>query len=283
VAEEVPPIVEVDERGPGKTDIVISPEKEMWRGIGIGAGLQLLAHALYAGALLLLLLTLVVALDIDSGSLGRGSRTMEAFLLILVMLLALALMTNWGLSVVAGAFWAMAPARAAARPLAIALLVLTGIVLLRMPALLGLLSGEGGVFGRDRAIFEVIVTALLDNARLIVFAFTLNAISGNLRHEGLGLPAKLLTIVTPCVLGSLFFLNLLAMLIDRPGKAVAIFVLFLNLSGQVALLVWGALLLGRLWQIIQREQGPPLAPPEPAPAEAPERVTLPRGRDPKLR
>jgi hypothetical protein len=281
MAEDVSDVEEVDERAPARPSVVLSPEQEVWRGIGVGAGLQALAHGLYAGALLLLLLIMVIALDLESSS--RGGRSgMQAFLTILVMFLSLALMANWVLSVVAGAFWVFAPNRDFARPLAIGLLVLNAVVLLRVPILLGSITGfadrDGGMFGREQALVNVVVTFLLDNARLIAFGFALSALSSNLRRGGIGIGVKLLAIATPCVLAGLFFLNLLVMLIDKPGKGVAIFVLFLNLAGIVGLLVWGALMLLRLWQLIQRGEAEPAVP---AAVEAP--VALPRGRDPRLR
>ena len=38
---------------------------------------------------------------------------------------------------------------------------------------------------------------LLDNVRLIVFGFTLNALSSNLRQGGIGIAARLLAFITP--------------------------------------------------------------------------------------
>ncbi len=279
LSEELPEAEDVGEVAGRPAQLLPSPGGEGWGGIGLAAGLQAIANGLYAGALLLLMLLFVLALDSGGGSRGGRSVT-EALLIVLVWFLALALVANWVLGVVAGAFWVLAPPRAHARPLAIALLVLGALVLLQSSELLRALpaSEDRGPFAHSLTF--VLVALLLDYARLIVLGFTIHALGLNLKRDGLGMAARLLTFVTPAVLAALFLLNLLFVLLDRPGKWVGILVLFLNLAGLVAVLVFGGLLLARLWLLTR----PPSAGPLPRPVEdAFEAAPLPRGRDPRLR
>jgi hypothetical protein len=238
----------------------VPDDRDVWRGVGLGDGLYTLAHTLYAAGLLLLLLFFLVTLDSVPGS--RTRRPSEVIAALLALLFSLGLLGNWVLAVVAPCFWVQAPAGAHARPLALALLALGGLVLLRVPDVIGLLVGvldhdDRFLGGPGRLAAMALATYLLEGARLTLLAFFLNAAGQHLRRAPVALGAKLLAGLTPCVLGGLFLLDVLVLLVDRTGKVVWVFVLFFHVVGQVGLLVWGSLLLVRVWDAVGRAPARP--------------------------
>src|SRR5262249_47186673 len=154
------------------------------------------------------------------------------------ILAGLALLGNWLLAVIAESFWVLAPVQAKARGLAIALLVMGGLVLLRVPQLVGLFTEmvdrPGGRDQEAYLVSGVLLFYLAEGARLTLFGFFLGALARNLRRPGLA-GTNVLGLVTPLVLGGLFLMTLLVLLVARREPAAGLLVLFLNVAGQAGL------------------------------------------------
>jgi predicted Zn finger-like uncharacterized protein len=229
---------------------------EVWRTIAAGASLHGVAHALYVGALALLFVIALAALGDSSPSSGTGfgRTTTRSILAVFGILAGLALLGNWLLAVIAESFWVLAPVQAKARGLAIALLVMGGLVLLRLPQLVGLfielVDRRGGRDQEAYLVSSMLLFYLAEGARLTLFGFFLGALARNLRRPGLA-GTNVLGLVTPLVLGGLFLLTLVVLLAARREPAAGLLVLFLNVAGQAGLLIWGLMALLRIRQVLQ--------------------------------
>jgi predicted Zn finger-like uncharacterized protein len=226
-------------------------EADGWGNVATGARLYTVAHALYGAALLLLLV--LVSVDSPRGSDGSGSVAR----IVLLIVAGLALLANWVLAVVAACFWVQAPARAGARPLGIALLVVGGLVLLRILEVLGFYGGlmKDGTRSSERfALASALFTALLEMTRLVLLGFFLRAVASNLARKGLRARASSLAIGTPCIQLGLLLVSVLFILVEetssRSSGGLGVLVLFLNVVGQAGLLLWGLLVLSRVRQAV---------------------------------
>jgi predicted Zn finger-like uncharacterized protein len=222
---------------------------DVWANLATGARLYAVAHALYGCALLLLLLFAIATLDSPSG--GRGWGGPPTMLIVAAIVAGLALLANWLLALVAACFWVLAPARAGARALAIALLVVSGLVLQRFLGVFGLFGDP--MHRWDRASEEywlatLVFTSVLEMTRLLLLGFFLHAVAINLGKGSFLSRTRALAIGTPCVQLGLFALNMLAILVaasTRSGGGVGVLLVFVNIFGQAALLLWGLLVLQR--------------------------------------
>jgi hypothetical protein len=224
-----------------------------------GSLLQAFANLLYLLALLALMFALLRELDRRTG--GPPSEWVTR---LLALALATSLLAGWVLNVVAGAFWAMAATKGVSRPLGVAVLGLSLLVLARsgdlMLALTGSPLGRGGPFDdqppRAYGPALLLTTYYIDVARMIVLAAYLAAAARDTGRNSLRAPALILAIATPVFLLGPVLLLMLAGLAPRLGDDLRMILLLLLMAGAVVATVWGLITVLQLraaWRRMARD------------------------------
>jgi hypothetical protein len=233
-------------------------EVQAWQSARSGLSLHILAHYLYIGGVALLLVTfiftLIFAKQIAEAAQGGGGGFGLVLIAILANLVDLAIVGNWILAMVATSYWVLAPSRNGTKGVAIACLVLTSLVLIRMGDLARLLELFSGPRERpgQPPVTSVTPFILLEISRLTLFPFFLRALALAFRQPSLGSMAVILAIVTPCTIGGLFLLSFL-LIVTTKSAVVVVIMIILSLLGYLGVLVLGMLALMRGRNILRTQ------------------------------
>jgi len=217
-----------------------------------GSLLQIFANLLYLLGLMAMMFQMLRELDRGAG--GQS----ETVTRLLALVLAVSLLAGWVLSAVAASFWALAPTKGMSRPLGIAVLGLSLLVLSRtdmLSVMTGSSVGRGAPFddvpllAYGRAL--LLTTYYLDAARMIVLAAYLAASARETGRASVRGPATILAIVTPVFVLGPIGLALLAEAVDKVGHEGGMVLLLLTMAGAVVAVIWGLITVFQLrgaWQ-----------------------------------
>jgi hypothetical protein len=236
---EAPPSGGVAEEGPLDVDSLRSLRRGcMW---------HVLANGLYVlGLLLFLILYFAVSPPEPSATPSRGSHTEDigVFVSLLSLLMLFSILGGWIGGVIAAGAWMAAPWRFGARGTAIALMVVTALVILKPSDIVTTLNPAGQSSGGKEpgaavGLAFIALFYVLEGARLYLLGSFIHAAGRNVRR---GSPptagANILALVAPVVLGLVFLVEFF-MVQTEMSKGKVTTILILNVFGLAAVLAWG--------------------------------------------
>jgi hypothetical protein len=252
-----PPTVETAPPEPG-TRPPLPADGDSLRAVRSGAGVQLMAHCLYAAALALLLLTvLIVFADTLSVGSGFGGRTRTGISLPLACsLLAMMLLLVAGLiNTVGAAINVLAPPAHLARGLAIAVAILTVIAFMELASVSGLvfffmdpMPGRIGGFDNPYWLTGIVILWIVDITRLVILNLFWRSMSRILRDARGTTLARRLAIAGPVVQVALVFAWIVIAMLGAGGQEVAMFAVIGWLAVQFFVVLAGVGVVARLWR-----------------------------------
>ncbi len=232
------------------------------RSLRRGCLLHAFANGLYVfGLLLFLILYFVASSESSFTSSTRGSHSEDigVFVSLLSLLMLFAILGNWIGAIIAEGAWMAAPWRFGARGTAIALMVVTALVILKPSEIVTTLNPAGaGAGGKEQGAafgFVLITFYLLEGARLYLLGSFIHAAGRNIRR---GSPptagANILAMIAPVALGLVFLIEFfMAQTEMSKGKVTTILVL--NVVALSAVLGWGIVCLFTLSAALGRSSG----------------------------
>jgi hypothetical protein len=223
------------------------------RSLRRGCILHAFANSLYVFGLLLFMILYFVASSESSTPPSRAASAEDigVFVNLLTLLMLFSILGNWIGAVIAAGAWMAAPWRFGARGTAIALMVVTALVILK-PEIVTTLNPAGPGSGSKASWFVVITFYLLEGTRLYLLGSFIHAAGRNARR---GSPptagANILALIAPIVLGVVFLIEFFMGQTEMStGKVTTILVL--NVVALTAVLGWGIVCLFTLSAALKR-------------------------------